>query len=102
VLHFWSSLEEQLRASCDQVGLKYARACFLFFFDDFLENVRTLFNMLTKLSQNPDICLSSICFSNLLETFFGAERHKTLNKIGILSENILEHDHYFIGHVIDL
>lgn len=101
MLHFWSSLEEQLRAGRDQVTLQNGGACFLLFFDDFLEDVGTVFNVLAKLTQNPDICLSSICFSNLLETFFGAEWHKTLNEIGVLPENVLEHDHCFIGHVVD-
>ena len=71
----------------------------LFIFDNFLKNIWGIFNMLSKLSQDPYKSCFTIYISDLFKIFFFKKVSKLHNIFLIFSKNILENYYGFISNI---
>ena len=101
LFHFRSSLEKQLCASSDQSGHKHSPICLLFFLNDLFKDIRSLFDLISKLSKDPDVRGPSWGFRNLWKTLSAEVRLEISDEVRVLSQNIFKDQNDLICHVID-
>ena len=67
-----------------------------------LEDVRGSFNQVTEFAQNPDKRDLAFILDDLISLDASHQRHEIVNKVRILSQNVLEHLDSLSGDICDL